>query len=175
MPRDDYFNWLCQLVGRANRYYLLLGHLYRTEFYSLLPMDNNREMDGLDLRYVYAEEGGNTAPPFCSDGHCTVLELLIGLAKRMSSQLEDSKMAMSLSDSFWIMIGNLGLGRFDNYEYRSLEDPGIITHKLHVFMDRTYLPNGIGGLFPVEGTSYDQRNLELWYQLMEYLTRKVVI
>jgi hypothetical protein len=37
---------------------------------------------------------------------------------------------------------------------------------------RYYQPNGHGGFFPLENPQDDQRHVELWYQLNEYVMER---
>jgi hypothetical protein len=52
-------------------------------------------------------------------------------------------------------------------------EPGDINRigrLLAKFNDRSYNPNGRGGLFPLRGKNWeDQRGTELWYQLAHYI------
>ena len=41
---DEYFEWIYQLVG-GKGYSLLLTHIFNTDFYPIMPMDDNRTMD----------------------------------------------------------------------------------------------------------------------------------
>ena len=181
--RNRYFDWLCEIVGREDQYYILLEHLHTTEFYSLVQNDDNRAKDGVELRWRFSpsltlqremEEGHNTPSSFF-DAPCTVLEMLIALSFRMADELEDCPMMRDVAECFWILIGNLGLTRYDDQRCRSRPTSwNDIYQKLEVFLSRNYRSDGIGGLFPLEESENDQREIEIWYQMAEYLTRKVV-
>ena len=82
--KQDYFAWLCELVGAdtGNPPYLILAkELHATEFTWCVRNDDNRASDGLQLRAEY----GNSLGYF--DGPCSVLEMLIALARRIDFEL----------------------------------------------------------------------------------------
>ena len=78
-----YYNYLVRLVRtpESKRYTLLLEHLWRKEYYSILPNDQNRAKDGAFLRREvdYGDE--------YDFGPCRVLEMLIALSRRMAFEL----------------------------------------------------------------------------------------
>ena len=37
-----------------------------------------------------------------------------------------------------------------------------------IWMSRQYGIDGKGSIFPIKGTAFDQRNLEMWYQMQEW-------
>jgi hypothetical protein len=41
---------------------------------------------------------------------------------------------------------------------------------LHKLNNRTYSKLGKGGLFPLRSSAYDQRKVELWYQMAAFMT-----
>lgn len=190
-----YFQFLSRLVGGIN-HELLLKELHRIEFYSLVPNDDNRGEDGKNLRDIFYDEvigpnsktfrRGHTGSSLLSSddlyGHnipkdrysvmktpCTILEMLIGVAFRMVGELQGRKDAMSVEECFWLLIDNLGLHQIDNEAY--FEDGAVDYIRMVIgdFLDRKYKHNGDGGLFPLRHPSRDQRDVEIWYQMCEYL------
>ena len=58
---NKYFKWMCQLVldrrySKSLSYRKLLQFLNRVDFSYTIPMDGNREDDGIDLRYRFGYE-----------------------------------------------------------------------------------------------------------------------
>lgn len=157
--------WLSEglyLAGRKE-YDIILKDLWGIVFYSLVNYDDNRAHDGLELRREYEALTGNKAP----EGPCTVLEVLIALARRMAFELYDPSYGSEEQDiftSFWELIDNLNL----NPRYSSAEN----RYNINFWLDRKYDRNGRGGAFPLRKTKTDQRKAELWYQLQEYLSEK---
>ena len=81
-----YRDWLINKVNdRVEDYTHLLRELYAIEFYSLIKYDEDRGMDGLGLRDEWAEGLGFRGS--LDFGPANVLEVLIGIAKRIEFQL----------------------------------------------------------------------------------------
>lgn len=168
-PLDElYFMWLYGQVGSVREknpsrtYWGLLRHLYKKEFVWIIPNDDNRAEDGKDLRYVFVEEKG--IDPVDKDWYhlgCSILEMMIALSRRLAFETDGEPLSW-----FWKLIENLELERFnDNVPYPKDE----IEEILNTVMFRTYKRNGSGGLFPLRRTSKDQREVEIWYQLCDYI------
>jgi hypothetical protein len=167
---DLYFDWLRAkaLPPRGFNYEELLLLLYRTEFTVRISNDQNRAADGIELRYDFLREGNYPREAHWLEQPCSVLEFLIGFAKR-AAFLTD----MPVRDWFWKMLGNLGLD-----EFRQISDPSeeeFIRNRLDIFMERQYDRNGNGGLFPLRNSRDDQRKVEIWYQFSEYVQAENLI
>lgn len=168
-PLDEsYFVWLySQVADRRLRnpsrtYWGLLRELHRKEFVWLIPNDDNRIEDGRALRYEFMEECGiRDVPRDWMRLGCSMLELLIGLSRRLADMADGEP-----SGWFWRLIENLDL---EEYNDNRLPQDGYINRKLDTVIWRTYRRNGNGGLFPLNRTRNDQRWVEIWYQLNEYL------
>lgn len=125
--------------------------------------DKNRASDGLDLRADYYDVSGDYAD---KDGPCSILEMMIALAKRCENELMyDPEKGDRTELWFWIMIDNLGLENMDDYAY----DEEYCDFVLNRFLDREYESDGYNGPFFIHGFDKDMRKLELWYQLNFYL------
>ena len=175
--KQDYFEWLCSFIHADQEdksYWLLMKDLYRRVFYSIVPHDENRAGDGLDLREEYVRELMFTKY-IEIEGECTVLEMLIGLARRIDFEMTDPYDDTSTDRTaywFWEMLDNLGLTAFDDESY--VEYGGIVhvDDIINRFLDRDYKRSGEGGLFPLHKTNKDQRQIEIWYQMAAYLAEK---
>lgn len=169
-----YFDWMCSLVTddestMPSKYHKLFEHLHNTEFIYILPMDANRKSDGEDLRYRFAYE---TQRPYAEIGSlldirpASVFEVMVALAIRCEDAImNDPKYGNRTGQWFWEMIVNLGLGSMDDSHY----DISYVDRVLNRFMSREYEPNGLGGLFHIEGR--DLRNVEIWTQMNWYVDR----
>lgn len=171
---NRYFDWMCQLVptprylgGRSYR--KLLVFLYNVDFYYTIPMDGNREADGIDLRYRFGYENSceeSLIASYLDDRPCSVLEMMIALAVRCEKNLmDDPDIGDRTGEWFWNMVKSLGLigmddGKFDE-EYAGTVIDNFLEHK--------YSRNGKGGLFTVRHSGRDLRNAEIWYQMCWYL------
>lgn len=159
-PESRYFLWLCNWIRADNHkeFGSLLRRLNSLTFYSLVPHDDNRALDGLNYRETYFRQTG-IEPPL---GDCTVLEVLIGIAERMSYLLYDPDLENEdqVHIWFWYLIENLGLTPYDTY---GNED------KINIWLERKYDSDGTGGLFPLKYSKEDQRKVEIWYQMQAYV------
>lgn len=160
---ESYFNWLCAKVRDpyATIYLDLLRILHRTEFVWVLPYDENRAMDGMDLRSYFVTETGLDPDPNWSHTPCSVLEMLLGLANQLEF-LTDTP----TREWFWTFMTNLKL---DEYRQVSDEDLPVIEDILYAFVWRTYAYDGRGGIFPLRWPKRNQREHEIWHQLGDYL------
>ena len=161
---DEYFEWIYQLVG-GKGYSLLLTHIFNTDFYPILPMDDNRTMDGCELRYKFAYECNYPSSVIdvkFDSNKCNILEMMVGLAMRVEDTImSDSDFGDRTVMWFWMMIKSLGLYNMTDIRYDEDEVDRILT----TFLNRGYEPNGAGGLFTVNNTSKDMRDIEIWYQM----------
>ena len=170
----DYFEWLYEGMcgdrySKNVSYRKLLERLHNINFRYTIPNDRNRANDGKNLRYSFAvAEGCEDNPEMITEyleGPCSVFEMMVALAQRCESVMDDPKIGDRTSQWFWGMIANLGLnGMTDNrYDEQYVND--VIDH----FLDREYKSNGKGGLFTIRNCEYDLRDVEIWYQLCWYL------
>ena len=167
-----YFNYLKSLVEpqRGKQFGSLLKHLYETEFYFSIDNDGNRSEDGLLLRDEYCERYGDVLIP----NPCCILEMLIGVSRRLEFIFFGSRYERPYGEWFWILIDNLGLEYFDNaqIDYLGLEEVNTI---LDIWMHRTYDRSGEGGLFPLRRAKVDQRKVEVWFQMMAWVAENYPI
>lgn len=172
-----YFEWLCDLihVDQGDRSYRILAkELYSRDFYYFIPHDENRAQDGLDLRDEYLSECGLTEH-YVDLGDCSVLEMMIGLARRMSFDTIDpynGRQGDLTTYWFWEMVDNIGLMDYSDDCYESYGGDWQVDDILTRLLDRKYRRNGEGGLFPLRLSRGDQRKVELWYQASAYLAEQ---
>lgn len=171
--RDEYLHWLEPQLrdehGRPDKTYEgLLNVMFDKAFTSPIPMDENRLVDGKDLRVEFAQtvRGSNRVKLNVTDALLNMapisfLEVLIALSRRLAFTAGGEAPGWA-----WQLLANLELDR--------MWDP--LTRPKHVrireIMDkaisRTYLPDGTGGFFPLAWPDDDQTRIELWYQLNSY-------
>lgn len=159
--KNTYFLWLVDLVVPSDgQYYTLMDIAFNTPFFEVIPNDDNRAEDGIDLRAVYSEEVHVAiyAPPYCS-----FLEMLIAICQRMRDI--DGK---DTEYYFWKLLDNLGLSRFDDSRIDPILEDDIRSVLKNV-VERKYRRNGQNGLFPLKKPDGDQRTVELWYQMHMWL------
>ena len=177
MDDTGYFNWLCEKVNLYSSdndmYTNLIDSLRNREFYSIIANDDNRAADGKYLRVTYDEEFTDIHYQGDFDAPCTVLEMLIALAERMDDDiLYSSELGPRVDVWFWMMIHNLGLDYATDDHYALNDNYGqtYVDHVLDMFLNRKYKANGVGGLFPLREPHENQRNLEIWFQMNDYIS-----
>ena len=163
-----YYEWMRRIVcGNAvvegpREYNRLLQYLYNRDFIFINPMDENRAIAGVDLRYRYSREAAEEL----KEKPCSILEMMVALALRceesimMSPDYDDRT-----SQWFWEMIQSLGLDAMNDGSFNIRS----VNHIVDVFLERRYRPNGKGGLFTIRNCDYDLRDIDIWYQMNWYL------
>lgn len=169
MTDPKYLKWILKKVGcdagDLKKYSKLFRILYEMEFYYLIPMDENRALDGIKLRRQYDLDHKTTL--YSSEEPCSVLEMLIALAIRMENDILGDPEDEHPEYWFWQFLDNLGiLGYFDDVFGPSAAQD--IEKKVQKFCDREYNYDGKGGIFPQKVAKNDQRKIEIWYQMQEY-------
>ena len=164
-----YFQWLYSLTGsvklrdKKKTHWTLLRQLFKKEFVWIVPNDDNRVEDGRDLRFVFSDATGVALDQEWMDLGCSMLEMLIALAHRL--QFEDGRKA---DKWFWRLMDNLDLEELTDKVWGDMTEEAV-DDVLERVIWRQYEPDGLGGLFPLEHPTTDQREVEIWYQLSAYL------
>ena len=183
--RSDYFNWLCHLIGAGDgqaTYRILARVLHGIDYVSRVEHDENRALDGIDLRSDYAEEvrlSDKEYDYYFYNLPCSVLEMLIGLSQRIDYETSDPYEPFtggSRTERWWLeIVGNLGLSEFDDEHWHERDGDRKVPVIIRQWIDRQYLSNGVGGIFPLDKTDVDQRQVDTWYQMCAYLNEKEVV
>ena len=154
----DYFEWLMDQVEvnlDITKYKNLYWALFTTPFQITHPRDDNRRIDGLDLRWKYSHDS-----EFLLEKPCSVLEMFIGLAARIDLEWNGNPGEPAPASNFWNMITQLGLQKFTDHRW----NPTKVQDILWKFMkknDPKYM------IFPVPK---DLRS-EFWVQAIHSLKR----
>lgn len=169
---EEYFIWLYSQIGsvksrnRTRMHWTLAKQLYLKEFIWIVPNDDNRASDGLELRweFMHSRREPNPDPEWMYLG-CSMFEMLLGLSRRLSFEGEGEARGW-----FWELLENMGISMTRCSDRLYDEE---IAKEIDEAMDRViwrlYDRDGVGGLFPLLGTTKDQRKVEIWYQMSEYL------
>ena len=175
MTRDEvnneYFEWMFGLVHvkkyvKRASYRKLLMMLHDIDFRYSIPMDENRSIDGVDLRRRFMLDNGYGDLSRYLNFPCSVLEMIIALAIRCEEQImDDPDIGDRTGKWFWDMIENLGLKSMTDTHF----DRDFVNQRIDIFLNREYESNGRGGLFTVHNCGYDLRYVEIWYQMCWYL------
>ena len=178
---EAYFEWLKSMViderfSRNKRisYDKFLKMLWDIPYTPLLGNDIDREIEGLCLRNEYANEFDLWFELGTGDvdiwGPCRVLEMLIGLSRRMYDIMYGSNTDNSIDRWFWAMIENVGLiDSTDGYFEKHPRDVEITKCVIEEIVGGVNRGKGLypGGWFYVK--NWDR--IELWYQMNRYLMR----
>lgn len=167
---NDYFEWLCELIdskrfAKSVSYRKLLMRLHDIEFTYFVPYDDNRADDGKQMRRRFALIHKDMSLVEYLAGPCSVLEMMVALAVRCETIMDDTSYGDRTGQWFWGMIHNLGLSSMTDSKFDKANVDYIITR----FLNREYEPNGKGGLFTVRHYERDMRTVEIWCQLSWYL------
>lgn len=159
----EYFDWLVsqiEIAGNSARTYNeLFEIMFGTEFIWAVDGDDNRAQDGMDLRGYFSGGVESHRPDIQG---VTVLEVLIGLSRKVAFVAGGDAREWA-----WQLIVNLGLDRCTDPLTRfSLPTVNACLSRLVL---RTYDPDGRGGFFPLNNPQEDQRQIEIWKQLNEYV------
>lgn len=157
----DYFEWLISQIAvpRNKTYNDLFDIMHGIEFVWMVPNDDNRVQDGLDLRSEFLD--GRRAR--LNLGGASVLEVIIGLSRRCAFHAGETPNKWA-----WYLIRNLRLHRMLDPldEEKVLEVQAILEDLIW----RTYDKSGKGGFFPMKRAKEDQTKVEVWYQMNAYIT-----
>jgi hypothetical protein len=169
---EAYFDWLFDQIEERQYSGLkdFVYALYLYPFVCRIANDDNRVEDGLTLRNTFYDE--QDIDPSQEDDlsrPCTILEMLIALAGRMNFVLFDPHKGDQVSLWFWLFVDNLNLQKYDHDDEDALRKKKFNRIVLRKFVNREYQSNGKGGLFPLNNPNSDQREVELWYQMMAYI------
>lgn len=170
---DEYYGWIKHLAiaddSMRKKYSTLLNALNSETFTYTMSQDENRYIDGLDMRYRFGYEHGydsNIIRNYIDLMPCSILEMMVALAFRIEEHImTDSSYGDRTSEWFLNMLDSLGLAFMDN----ELFDYEYFEQRIHIFLNRQYSFNGSGGLFTVNNPRQDMTEVEIWYQCMWYL------
>lgn len=163
---DLYFDYLIPQIrpeDDGETYIDLLRLMHEKEFVWFVPNDDNRIMDGLDIRtewILHVLEA--VGPPVDLGIPCSFLEVLIGISRRMGFITSEEPSGWA-----WQLILNLELNRMRDplSRYKKAKTDEILERVIW----RTYERDGAGGFFPLTRPRHDQRKIEIWAQMNAYI------
>lgn len=157
------------ITDYSDYYGLLLNKLYDTEFYSEIEKDENRKSDAFGLRfrfsdttakYNYREVYNYLVSPI------NLLEIMLSMAIRIDEEIMgDPRYDSNAFMWFYSMLESSKLIKFADFNYEESE----VESQILTVLNRTYSPDGEGGLFTIHEAKKDLRKVELWYQMLWYL------
>jgi hypothetical protein len=168
----DYLTWLVKKMNVVpnKNYGMLLRELYRWEFYSIVPRDEDRGSDGIALRGVWANEIGydeniDFGPP-------RVLETFIGIALRIEDKIFGGPWMdeWDYKRIFWDLINNLGLIEYDGV--LNSDDYDRVGGVLDAFLSKKGNCDTFPNIFVFQDPPITLRKLNIWSQIGVYIGEK---
>lgn len=168
--KNEYFEWMYNYVceGRAHKdvsYKKLFEYLHDIEFTYSIERDENRAYDGIYLRRRFAHTKSQDDYRFILeilDGPCSVLEMMLALAIRLEEEIMDNPLyGDRVKQWFWSMLKNMYINQMTD----NIFDKRFVEYSVNKMINRTYEPNGRGGLFYIPNCEDDLRKFEIWTQL----------
>ena len=165
---SDYIHWvLTDKLGltekECKKYQYVVHTLIDVEFVWRHPMDENRAIDGLDLRADFEYETGEYLDK--SSGlmaPCTFFEMLAALAIRCENQL----------------MRNLSVGdRTSKWFFEFLDNLCLLDENLHDEEIRDIAEGFMDGdldMFPLKHKGIVQKNEQIWKQLSAYINENYI-
>lgn len=178
-----YLVWLINLINADNykgkSYIKLCSLLNKIPFEPVMKLDKNRSSDVQSLlreTYIQSQSDwyrlSNDEIMELPAWPVSFLELIISLAMRID--LDFMREINGIDNTriyFWVLVRNLGFLSFDDDNWN--EDSIIsVVNRLNIVQERKYDFNGNGGLFPLENAEMDQRNVQIWNQLCQFVSQK---
>lgn len=167
--REFYFDWICDLIDSSKDELQLLYLLNSIPFSFIDPLDGNRYEDGIDLRYRFGYAKGISSVGIANELDiypCSVLEVMVSLAIKCEELMQDPDVGSQVPTFFEGMLESIGLIQYRHY----ISDPQTVEALIKRLLDRKYDPDGKGGLFTIPGCHEDLRQVEIWKQMMWYLS-----
>lgn len=170
--QEAYFYWLYEQVfdpqpdDREN-YFTVCGIMHQVIFRDMVPHDSNRIAEAAGLRNGFVKFAGSVGPVEQAElmsPNASVFEVLVALTDR-------AQFIVPLGRKTWfrVFIEKLELYKWNDL-YCGRRSTFPIERAIHIFNNREYQPNGLGGIFPLRYPKEDQRGVELWYQMGAYMT-----
>lgn len=151
----------------------LIKYLYTYKFRYHISNDENREKDANYILYMrYMDEFHlHYNLNRIHERDCSVLEVLIALSVRCERDIMEEPGSYDDAKWFWIMLDNLGF--YDCTD--DIFDEELVDYILETWLDRTFAYDGTGSIFPLKRPKEDQRKVEIWYQMCEYINENYPI
>lgn len=164
---NRYYIWLVDMVDfdSHDNYSKLLEYLYNKNYIWKVRNDDNRAEDGKKLREKFKSQTdyldySSLIRP------CSVLEMLVAFSDRIDKDVMPTDDGSdNLAYWFWLMLDNLGLTDCTDDHF----DEEFVDKTLDIWMNREYDLNQKGNLFLVKTKKNHFKELELWFQMHQYI------
>lgn len=171
--RLRYLEWIKSIAfeneTKVYNYSKLLDLLNNVTFTYILPMDSNLYEQGIYLRkrYSYFANIPYSDVDYAFNGvPCSLLEMMVSLAFKCE---ENIMYDPEKGDQTYVWFEEMLRSTHLLCQYDSIFDEEYCIERITNLLNRNYEPNGDGGLFTVPNAQKDFRNMEIWYQMHQYL------
>lgn len=172
-----YFEWLCRIVGvedpppqfGSETHRFLCDVLHQIQFYAVVHNDENRIIDARDLRDHFLEQE-DYAGFFTGDilFPISVFEVLVALCIRCEKTIHNDDFGDRTAFWFHSILENADFLRFSDERWE-VGASKLIEREMYYILEHLYKRNGTGSFFPLRRTRKDQRQQELWFQMVSWL------
>ena len=133
--------------------------LHNSPFEPSVERDENRYEDGLTLRRAFAFESDiSHVPDDWFNKECSFFEMMVALSERLGMHID-----ADTSVTFWHLMRNIGLNKMSEVPETEIEK---IVSRIN---GRTFDRDGKGSLFPLRVATRDQRHIEMYAQMQDYI------
>lgn len=156
-----YFSWLCSMVGvrPSGMAGELLREFHMHPFTPVIKRDENRYEDGVTLRRAFSFESDiRYVPDEWYQEECSFLEMMVAISERLGLHID-----AETSVTFWHLMRNLGLNKMSDVP------DAVIDRIVEAINNRTFERDGAGSLFPLRVATRDQRCIEMYAQMQDYI------
>ena len=160
MRESTYFNKLMKIIDGSG-YECLMKALYRIDFHSKYPLDENLERKVMDFRWEMGYVGMDKPSLF---------EVLVIMSMDCERNImHKTEMGNRTAYWYWAMMQNLGFQYLDDEEYGPDADDFVV-ETCDILLSRMYNRDGSGGgLFQLKNCKEDLRYVPFWIQLTWWL------
>lgn len=159
----EFLIWRCNL-RKYTKYRQLFEVLHNMEYTWVLDRDENRAEDGRDLRDEY-EGFDDLILDEVYKRPCSVLEMMLALSIAADDNIIGDPSEEHPEVFFLEMLKNLGLTEI----HMRRDSENEIKRVIRRWLDRKFEKNGVGSPFPVYTDQRDQRKMEIWDQVNNYI------
>lgn len=163
---DEYYDFLMELISfnlpEHRKYDILLHELNSIEFYWVIEMDENRDIDAVELRKQFLFDHGYDITRDLWDSPRSVLEVLVAFSQRIEIEITGEPGNDDLGKWFWVMLDNLGLLDQEDLYF----DQRLVHRNIENWLSKK---TGKSTIFPSKKLASQQNQVEMWYQMQNYL------
>lgn len=170
-----YIKYLANLtkMKEQKNYWKLFQCLYSIDYRAIIRNDENRGVDGLDLRDhydYYFPDASCSIVELLADKPCSVLEMMVALCNRMEQGFLYDAYDDWIPMIFMQMLSNLGLEHITDDNY----DPDYIAEVIERWLNREFEYDGSGSLFRLDNPPEDIRNVETWMAMSWFINENYI-